>query len=124
MHIGSSSPGFERFGLPGWTSAQYRKLLKQSPVPGTTTPLPKGLPRLCVMQIRLPSASATESEVVCAGSSLSCGTHCSVGPVTGLPSVRRWRRRATEASDMISASFSGEGLLWAMRSPAARRIAR
>ena len=38
--------------------------MKQSPVPGTTTPLPKGLPRLCVMQIRLPSLSATESEVV------------------------------------------------------------
>ena len=63
-----------------------------SPVPGTTTPLPKGLPRLCVRQIRLPSLSAIERDVVWAGSGLSCGTHCSVGPVIGWPSdIENWK---------------------------------
>ena len=38
-------------------------------MPGTTTPLPNGLPRLCVTQTRLPSRSPIENEVVWPGSS-------------------------------------------------------
>ena len=75
-------------------------------MPGTTTPLPNGLPRLCVTQTRLPSRSAIENEVVWPGSSLPAGgsIHCSVGPSIGLPS----RTRAAQLLDVIVAEQAGE----------------
>src|SRR5947209_17048476 len=97
MQIGRSAPGIVRFGLLGLTSVQYRKLFRHTPVPGTTTPLPYGLPRLCVTQTRLPSLSPTENDVVCPGSSPVAGgsIHCSVGPAIGSPSATRARNIAT-----------------------------
>ena len=64
MQTGSTPPGLERLGLRGLTSAQYRKLLRQMPVPGTTTPEPNTLPRLWVTHTTLPSRSAMENDVV------------------------------------------------------------
>ena len=91
-------------------------------------PEPNTLPRLCVRQIRLPSLSAIENDVVWLSSVAetgSCGgVHCSVGPITGLPSRTRARSVSTWASDRISASFCGAGTPVAMRTPAARRTAR
>src|SRR5258708_22605978 len=89
MHMAIAAPGLVRCGLFGLTSVQNRKLLRATPVPGTITPLPKAEPKLWVMQTRLPSGSAIENEVVCAGSSLGCGIHCSVGPLIGRPSRMR-----------------------------------
>src|SRR5262245_64213152 len=94
MHTGSGSPGRVRFGLSGLTSVQYRKLLRQSPVPGTTTPEPNGLPRLCVTQTRLPSRSPIENDVVWCSPAAVAGSHCSVGPARAAPSLTRARSRA------------------------------
>ena len=95
-------------------------------MPGTTTPEPNRLPRLCVTQTRLPSRSAIENEVV-----WPCGPlrprrllHCSVGPATGLPSRTRARRLSTCSSTRSSRELLRRGMLLSMRTPAARRIAR
>ena len=55
--------------------------MQQIPVPGTTTPEPKTLPRLCVTHTMLPSASPIEKEVV--WPSATSGVHCSVGDAEG-----------------------------------------
>ena len=52
------------------------------------------------------------------------GAHCSVGPSTGAPSRTRARSGSTVSSDSRRASAAGPGLLWAMRTPAASRMAR
>ena len=91
-------------------------------MPGTTTPEPNTLPRLCVTQTMLPCLSAIENDVV--WPSVAGGVHCSVGPTTGLPSRTRARRPSTWPSDRSSASFCCEGAPLAMRTPAAMRMAR
>src|SRR5688572_12448785 len=126
-HMGRLAPALVRLGLFGLTSAQYRKLLRHSPVPGTTTAEPNGLPRLCVMQIALPSRSATDSDVVWLSAAAPPGggaVHCSVGPSTGLPSLTRLRSFSTCASDNNSATLGLAAALLAMRTPAAIRMAR
>ncbi len=94
-------------------------------MPGTTTPQPNCVPRLWVTQTALPSRSATEKLVVCsfAGSGF-WGAHCSVSPSSGRGSRTRARSVSTSSSASMRASAAGPGLLWAMRMPAASRIAR
>ena len=96
-------------------------------MPGTTTPQPKALPRLCVTQTTLPSRSAIENEVVwLAARRRRAGGDPLLGRAVDRLAVAHAARAGLDVArrDSSSASSAGDGLLLAMRTPAARRIAR
>ena len=81
-------------------------------MPGTTTPEPNTLPRLCVTQTTLPSRSAIENEVVwpSPGRPSAAASIARSGRSTGLPSrtraragLRRGRRTAVRRASAATA---------------------
>ena len=94
-------------------------------MPGTTTPLPNGLPRLCVMQMRLPSSSRDRERRGVPGVLAGGGLHPLLGRAGDRLAVAHTR---AQTLDMLVAEqarqFLRRRIVVLMRTPAARRIAR